>query len=158
MGCFHQPGKGEQRDIFPPKVDDGVLRFHEGYEKGGVPCLKWGVGRKSRLSQGFSCCLSNHGRAMAALQACRGGGNTPVSQAPSSRLSYARAQGWVSSNVSLSPLRGMQSKGLRWQAMLSRTARSALVFGCLETWGKGLRESTEGCLCSPLVLRMSRAE
>jgi hypothetical protein len=59
-------------------------------------------------------------------QACCGGGNTPASQALSSRLSYAHAQGWVSSNTSLSSLRGMQSKGLRWQATLSRTARSAM--------------------------------
>lgn len=47
FGVLPPTRQGEQRDIFPPKVDDGVLRFHEGYEKGGVPCLKWGWGERA---------------------------------------------------------------------------------------------------------------
>lgn len=71
---------------------------------------------------------------------------TPASQALSSRLSYAPAQGWVSSSISLSSLRVMQSEGLAWQATLSRSARSAtyVTVICLWTWGKGMQ--TGKCL------------
>lgn len=70
---------------------------------------------------------------------------TPASQALSSRLSYAHAQGWVSSSISLSSLRVMQGEGLAWQATLSRFARSATYATgyrapviCLWIWGKGI--------------------
>lgn len=68
---------------------------------------------------------------------------TPASQALSSRLSYAHAQGWVSSSISLSSLRVMKGEGLARQATLSWSAQSAtcatgyraLVI-CLWTRGK----------------------
>lgn len=80
---------------------------------------------------------------------------TPGSQALSSRLSYAHTQGWVSSSISLPSLRTMQSEGLARQITLSRTAMSAMYVAghrapviCLWTWGRGIRKSAWGCLCT----------
>lgn len=78
--------------------------FPSRLKREGCPKLKMGVGRKSRLSQGAGCCLSNCGAARAArLHGPAAPAGTPASQAPSSRLSYAHARGWVASSTFVPP-------------------------------------------------------
>lgn len=96
------------------------------------------VVKKSRLSQAFDCCLSNRGGAMAARYTGLLWWWKHTSQ-PGSELSPLLRPcprlGVIQRFPDFSE-RGRQSKGLRWQAPLSRTNHQA-CYVCYRPQGLG---------------------